>query len=210
MIDPSDRFPSLPWVICVFRGGAWQNKSLRQCRPSLTRAGHYLLSLAALKGRRLSRGSMLPVVKKLNSFLPYPCPAIVKPPLRPVPSPTSMLQVFSPRGVANRRAERPLRLSPLLNAAARKREVIVRKVSYEDGPAFSSTRETKRWLVVERRQLFSVNTFSPRTFPRNFRRTRRTRRGAVRPRKLPLGARRETVCIYPVSKVKSSPGVITL
>lgn len=104
-----------------------------------------------------------------------------------------MLQVFSPRGVANRRAERPLRLSLLLNAAARKREVIVRKVSYEDGPAFSSTRETKRWLVVERRQLFSVNTFSPRTFPRNFRRTRRTRRGAVRPRKLPLGARRETV-----------------
>lgn len=89
---------------------------------------------------------MLPVVKKLNSFLPYPCPAIVKPPLRPIPSPTSMLQVFSPRGVANRRAERPLRLSLLLNAAARKREVIVRKVSYEDGPAFSSTRETKRWL----------------------------------------------------------------
>lgn len=164
------------------------------CRP---------LSLAALvKGRRLSRGSML-VVKKFNSFLPYPCPAIVKPPLRPTPPPRVCSKYF--RHEALRIAVQDLSL--LLNAAARKREVIVRKLSYEDGPAFSSTRETKRWLVVERRQLFSVNTFSPRAFPRNF---RRTRRGTVRPRKLPLDARRETVCIYPVSKVKSSPGVITL
>lgn len=47
----------------------------------LTRAGHYLLSLTALvKGRRLSRRSLLPVVKKFNSFLSYPWRSVVKPP----------------------------------------------------------------------------------------------------------------------------------